>query len=221
VQESKLVTWAQSKPYVHVAQPFISGWQYVAGADVASGHGDDYSVLTIVGRKGLDSKVVAVIRSKDLTTYQFAQEIYQLGEKYNFPLLAVERNAMGVSVVDDLILMKYPHLYFKDENARKKGKPGVDTGQSAREQGPSGEGEKWIWKLAEAINGGSLRTTFPPQIAELQDFFWIDKKAQARGHDDLTMSLAIANLLLDKARGGPPVFLRLKGQAQRPTLVRT
>ena len=181
-------------------QPFVAGWRYVAGADVASGHGADFSVLSIIGQKGLDSKVVRVIRSKDLTTYEFAQEIYRACEDYNFPLLAVERNAMGVSVVDDLVRMRYPRLYFKDENAMKKGKPGVDTGQNARMQGPSEEGEKWIWKLAEAVNGGTLKTTFAPQVAELQDFYWIDGKAQARGHDDTVMSLAIANLLLTKTR---------------------
>ena len=198
-QEAKYDTWIQNR-WTYTLQPFVPGWRYVAGADVASGHGADYSVLSIIGNRGLDSKVVAVVRSKELTTYQFAQEIYQTCEKYNFPLLAVERNAMGVSVVDDLVRMKYSKLYFKDDNARKNGKPGVDTGQSARMQGPSEEGEKWIWKLAEAINGGTLKTTFGPQIAELQDFFWIDGKAQARGHDDTVMSLAIANLLLAKAR---------------------
>jgi len=191
--------WIQNR-WTYTLQPFVPGWRYAAGADVASGHGADFSVLSIIGQKGLDSKVVRVIRSKDLTTYEFAQEIYRACEDYNFPLLAVERNAMGVSVVDDLVRMRYPRLYFKDENAMKKGKPGVDTGQNARMQGPSEEGEKWIWKLAEAVNGGTLKTTFAPQVAELQDFYWIDGKAQARGHDDTVMSLAIANLLLAKTR---------------------
>ncbi|MFA5149166.1 MAG: hypothetical protein WC491_08600 [Candidatus Omnitrophota bacterium] len=210
--EARNVTWTQRKPFVHVLQPFVAGWKYVAGADVASGHGDDYSVLTIVGKKGLDAKVVAVIRSRTLTTNQFAREIYDLCETYSFPLLAVERNNMGVAVVDDLVAMRYPKLYYKDENAKKQGKPGVDTTQSARQRGPSEQGEKWIWKLAESINGGTLTTTFLPQVTELQDFFWIDGKAMARGHDDTVMSLAITNSLLDKApHTGPMPVIKFKG----------
>lgn len=218
---SRSEVWTQEKPWVHVLHPFISGWRYVAGADVASGHGEDYSVLTIIGMKGLDSKTVAVIRSKDLTTYQFAQEIYALCERYHFPLLAVERNAMGVSVVDDLIAMRYPRLYFKDENARKNGKPGVDTGQLARLRGINETGESWIWSLSEAINSGILRTTFPPQVEELRDFFWVDGAAKARGNDDTVMSLAIANLLRKKNVGAAPSFVKLGGRKMNNTLVRT
>jgi len=220
-QEARNETWTQERPWLHTLMGYIPGWKYVAGVDVASGHGDDYSVCTIIGKRGLDAKVVAVIRSRTLTTDEFAREIYTLCEKYGFPLLAVERNAMGVSVVDDLVAMRYPHLYYKDENAKKKGKPGVDTGQSARMQGPNETGENWIWKLAEAINSGALRTTFGPQVAELQDFYWVDKKAQARGHDDTVMSLAIGNLLLGRAVGGGMAMIPLKGQAERRTLVRT
>jgi len=213
--------WVQEKPWIHVLHPFISGWKYVAGADVASGHGADYSVLTIIGKKGLDSKVVAVIHSKTLTTYEFAREIYQLCERYNFPLLAIERNAMGVAVVDALIEMKYPRLYYKDDNARKNGKPGVDTGQSARQQGVNPTGGNWIWKRAEAVNSGALKATFPPMVRELQDFFWIDGKAQARGNDDTVMALAITNSIQAKAPSGGIQMLKLNGKRRANTLVRT
>ncbi len=222
LDESRNYTWTQEKPWVHILYPFVSGWRYVAGADVASGHGQDYSVLTIIGQKGLDSAVCAVIRTKTHTTNEFASEIYNVCERYHFPLLSVERNAMGVSVVDDLVAMKYPRLYFKDENARKQNKPGITTGQSARQRGPSEEGEKWIWKLAKDINSGILKTHFVPMIEELRDFYWIDNKAQSRRgmNDDTVMSLAIANLLVGKSTGEAG-FVRRGGQSETPTLVRT
>lgn len=220
--EAKNHTFRQEKPWVHVLYPFVSGWRYVAGADVASGHGSDYSVLSIIGTKGLSSEVVAVIRSKTLTTSEFAREIYQLCEKYNFPLLAIERNAMGVSVVDELVAMKYPRLFFKDDNAKESNKPGVTTGQAARQRGPNETGETWIWRLAQAINAGTLKTYFPPQIQELRDFYWIDNKAQARKgmNDDTVMSLAISNLLVGKAVGGSAIVQR-RGMVLAPTLQRT
>ena len=216
LDEARNYTWTQEKPWVHILYPFVSDWRYVAGADVASGHGADYSVLTIIGTKGLTSEVVAVIRTKTHTTNEFASEIYNVCERYHFPLLAVERNAMGVSVVDDLVAMRYPRLYFKDENARKANKPGIVTGQSARQRGPSEEGEKWIWKLAKDINAGILKSHFVPQIEELRDFYWIDNKAQSRKgmNDDCVMSLAIANLLVGKARYD--AMPRIKFTSSRP-----
>jgi len=188
---------------VYTLYSHVSGVKYVAGADVASGHGSDYSVLSIIGTKGLSSEVVAVIRSKHLTTSEFAREIYRVCETYNFPLLAIERNAMGVSVVDELIEMKYPRLYYKDDNARKNGKPGVTTGQSARQRGPNETGENWIWALATAIDSGALKTYFPPQIEELSDFYWIDGKAQAR--KGLNDDCVPAGTLITTSDGAKPI----------------
>ena len=219
-EEARSATWIQEKPWVHIRYRFVSGWRYVAGADVASGHGSDYSVLSIIGSNGLSSEVVAVIRSKTLVPNDFAREIYQLCEQYNFPLLAVERNSIGSPLLDNLVAMRYPRLYYKDERAKKDGKPGVITGQSARQRGPNDTGETWIWKLAEDINSGRLKTTFPPQVEELADFFWIDNKAQARGHDDTVMSLAIANTLNGKRSGGMAVIKR-KTERSTPLIQRT
>ena len=69
--------------FIHVLHPPVVGTQYAAGIDVGEGVGLDYSALSIVGKRGLSSEVVAVIYSNKVGTDSFAFECDRLCRSYH------------------------------------------------------------------------------------------------------------------------------------------
>ena len=181
------------REYIYTLHPPQVGVNYVAGGDVGEGVGLDYSVLTILGTEGLQAEVCAVIHSNELKTDIFAYEVYKLCEEYHFPLLAIENNSLGVATLNKLVELGYPRLYsVKDKKGNIK-KLGWTTSNFTRQEA--------IIELSNSVNNGSLITKFKPQVLEMMNFYFQDGKAQAAkgSHDDLVMSLMIANQMLKES----------------------
>ena len=87
----------------------IGGEQYIMGVDVASGSARDYSVASVLRTKNME--YVARVRGK-INTDMFAEQILQLGLRYNNALVAVERIGHGHSVLRVLLGRNYPNLYY-------------------------------------------------------------------------------------------------------------
>ena len=177
--------------FIHILYPPRVGTQYVAGVDVGEGVGLDYSCLTIVGKQGLNSEVAAVIYTNTLATDLFAYECDKLCREYFDCLLGVENNAIGVAVINKLLELGYPRLYYSDT---KKQKAGWTTGEKNKYTA--------IVALIDAINNGSLVTRFKPQVKEMMEYQWAMNKGRYRPtptgktHGDTVISLMLANEML-------------------------
>jgi hypothetical protein len=167
---------------IHIFQSVRVGVSYGAGVDVGEGVGLDYSCLSIVGKEGLNSEVVAVIYSNQIGTDAFAFEVDKLCREYNTPLLNVDNIGIGRAVVDKLQQLGYPRLYYQDEKRQKAG--WSLTRPNKREL---------LVKLVERINNGSLITRFMPQVQELMEYQWVNGYPESTGktHGDTVIPLML------------------------------
>jgi len=172
---------------IYILHPPKVGTQYVGGVDVGEGLGLDYSCFTIIGRYGLESEVCAVIYTNTLGTAEFAYDVDKLGREYLNALVCVDNIGLGRAVVDKLVQLGYPKLYYSDKKRQKVG--WALTRPNKREL---------VVKLVETINDGSLISRFKPQVKELMEYQWVNGYPEPTGktHGDTVISLMLANQML-------------------------
>lgn len=175
--------------FIHIFQAPRVGVHYGAGIDVGEGVGLDYSCLSIVGKEGLNSEVVAVIYSNQIGTDAFAFESDKLCREYNTPLLIVDNIGIGRAVIDKLNQLGYPRLYYSvDKNGNK-----LKDGWSLSANSKNNNKRELLVKLVERINNGSLVTRWKPQIQELMEYQWINGYPEPTGktHGDTVIPLML------------------------------
>lgn len=93
---------------------------YTAGADVASGSGNDFSTFCITATDWTGRcEVVLLAYSNTASTNKFEDLIMELGEEFGFPPLQVEASGIGISVVQHLMARGYPSFQRrKDADCR-------------------------------------------------------------------------------------------------------
>jgi hypothetical protein len=89
----------------------VPGREYIIPADVARGDGSDYSGCHVIDKE--DVEQVAEFKMQ-LGTREYAQFLFNLGIEYNNALLVVENASMGWDVVQELINLGYPNLYYSN-----------------------------------------------------------------------------------------------------------
>jgi hypothetical protein len=195
---------------VHIYQKWRNGVTYLAAADVAVGQGGDYQALVILGKQGMSAEVVALIHSNVLSIETYAHMIYDLCNEYKFPLLAVERNAVGIAAINALQTIPYPRLY--QELQKTNPQTGWTTKVTTR--------EVHLRELAEGYAKGQIVTRYKPMVLQMFNFQRSPNgKVEAMGdHDDLVMATSIAYQLAKKA---PGVTLLRRKQLQHATDRRT
>ena len=190
--------------FIHIFKKWQPGYLYGAGVDVAEGVRLDYSVLTILGRFGLQSEVVALIYSNEIPTNLFTYSIEELCKEYKNPLLFVENNGLGDSVISRLLESNYPKLYYTGKEAGKEGKAGWTSSG-----GKYGGRKKLAFDtLVNDVNEGNVITRFSPQIQELMEYQYLPNgkfEPTGKTHGDTVISLMLANLALGEKRSGSKV----------------
>lgn len=88
-----------------------SGHEYVIGADIAEGVGEDYSVATVMDR--LTHQTVARFRG-DMEPADFGEYLSILGKWYNHALIGAEINNHGLTTVQRLRDVGYDNLYRRE-----------------------------------------------------------------------------------------------------------
>ena len=171
-----------------------SSRRYVAGTDVASGVGMDYSVTVIVDVNS--GYVVADLVSNTLQPEDFSTSSMQLLEVYANPEWAIENN-FSDTVLTIARDMNYPRLYRRrvgrGKNIRRE--YGWRTDRMSRQM--------LFDELRASFNAGHLTI---PNKQGLDEFTTIiaapGEKPQAMGgaHDDYVMALGIA-LMLKNEKG--------------------
>ncbi len=188
--------------YIHILYPPRVGTLYVAGVDVGEGVGLDYSCLTIIGKEGLRSEVVAVIYTNTLATDLFAYEVDILCREYFTPLLAIENNSLGVAVTNKVVELGYPKLFYSDD---KRQKVGWTTGEKNKQIA--------LIELVASVNDGSLVTRWKPQVQEMMEYQWVNAKPVATGktHGDTVISLMLAKQMLKRAGVSQKISVYIRG----------
>ena len=174
---------------------------YLLVADVARGDGADYSVFHIVKLETME--VVAEYQGKP-SLDMYAGILKQAGKEYGNCLLVVENVGIGISVLEKLVDLQYPNLYYSIKSTHEfveshQGEtnsaaiPGFTTSTKTR--------PLIIAKLEEFVRNKLIKVYSVRLSNELRTFIWYNGKPQAmRGYnDDLIMSLAIACWVRDTA----------------------
>lgn len=180
---------------------------YVITADVARGDGTDNSAFHVCDIETLE--IVAEYKGKIGTT-EYGKLLYQIGMEYNNAFLAIENTGIGWSVVQVLIDMRYPNLYYSYKNdpfldeqihLRKgfdlkeiKDKvPGISTSYILR--------PIFVSKIEEAFRNRALIIHSKRTLSELRVFIWKNGRGEAQQgyNDDLVMALGMLLYLRDTA----------------------
>jgi len=167
-----------------IYEEYQLGHRYGLASDVAEGIGKDSSTMALWDFTPAKPRVVATYANNEIAPDLLAYEIKNLCEKYEYPLVAVERNNHGHTTISKLKEI-YPdrHIY-KDE----KGRYGWETNLVTK--------PKMIYDLNTAVNEELAELFSPEIISEARRY---DKEGLriVRGNDmttshyDLLMATAI------------------------------
>lgn len=129
-KEVKAVLPDKLKEYISKKNLYIyhlpkAGQRYYAGADVASGSGNDYSTMTIIDAEGEE---VATFFNNKIPVYEYAEVIDLLGKFYNYAFVCVERNSFGTPLLERLRKERQYLNLFKQKTFDERGKKKLKLG---------------------------------------------------------------------------------------------
>ena len=167
---------------VRIYKKSIATRNFVLAIDASEGR-DDPSVCLVADAQ--TDEDVACFHGKISLDEQakYAMEFYR---EYNEPLVCVERNASGLTLIEKLVNLGVTNWYYSDEQRKK---PGFYTASRGVTR------DQILQELAEEVHLRRKRIPIKDAVLQFYDFAWINGKAQAvRGkHDDWVMCEAILN----------------------------
>ena len=182
-------------------EKYNEGNSYLLVADVARGDGADNSVFHIIKLETME--IVAEYQGKP-NLDMYAQMLYSAGSEFGSCLLVVENNGIGISILEKLITLGYPNLYYSVKATHEfvesyQGEsmngavPGFTTSIKTR--------PLIVAKLEEFIRNKLIKSYSSRLYHEMKTFIWRNGKAQAMRsyNDDLIMALAIGCWVRDTA----------------------
>ena len=174
---------------------------YLLVADVARGDGADYSVFHVIKLETME--VVAEYQGKP-SLDMYATVLMNAGKEYGNCLLVVENVGIGISVLEKLVDLEYPNLYYSIKSTHEfiEGHQGQShSGAVAGFTTSSKTRPLIVAKLEEFVRNKLIKVYSVRFSNELRTFIWHNGKPQAmRGYnDDLIMSLAIGCWVRDTA----------------------
>lgn len=180
-EDGRLTVWEEPKP----------GGAYIISADVAEGLKEgDFSVADVIDHR--TGKQVAQWHGK-IDPDAYALVLIALGMRYNYALIAPERNNHGLMVVTILVNENYPNIY-SEMVPEPPGKPrkrfGWVTSNATR--------PLIIDNLIKEVREGSHGINSPMTIEEMMSFKIQDNgrmEADANRNDDRVICFAIGKHL--------------------------
>jgi hypothetical protein len=174
---------------------------YLLVADVARGDGADYSVFHIIKLETME--VVAEYQGKP-SLDMYANVLQQAGKEYGNCLLVVENVGIGISILEKLIDLEYPNLYYSVKGTHEFIESHQGQSQNNAVAGFTTSSKTRpliVAKLEEFVRNKLIKVYSVRFSNELRTFIWHNGKPQAmRGYnDDLIMSLAIGCWVRDTA----------------------
>ena len=140
-------------------------------------------------------EVVAEYQGK-VTPDIFSKILFDAGKEYGNCMTIVENNSVGFAVLDKLIEMGYPNIYFSIKSThdyvdqieaeyRSNSVPGFTTSSKTR--------PLIVAKLEEFIRNKLIKVYSSRLLSEMKTFVWNNGKAEAMRsyNDDLILACAI------------------------------
>ena len=195
--------WKHPDPYA----------EYILAADASFGRGSDYSAFHVINL--YNGEQVAEFYSNKTSIVDFARAISDTGNDYNLAHVVVERNGLGLPLIQELFeRLEYENIWMDD-----KQEFGFQMTTTSR--------EKILSFLDEALRTSRFRINSERTVDELNTFIITDKgriEADKGYHDDLVMSLGLAALVSTELSQGLPSEMD-KGEQdttnqQLPTTIR-
>jgi hypothetical protein len=167
----------------------------VLSVDTSFGRERDYSAFQIINL--YSGEQVAEFYSNTTPISNFAKIIKSEGDAYNTAHLVVERNGLGIALIQELFdVLEYENMWMDD-----KGEFGIQITTKTR--------EGVLSSLEEALRASKFKINSERTIDELMTFIVNDSgKVQADDgyHDDLVMSLALAASVLEELKDNAPII---------------
>lgn len=153
----------------------IGGKRYVMGVDVAGGYArGDYSVAAVLDIRTLE--YVARIRGR-IPPDLFAEEVLQLGRRYNNALLAIEKTGHGHTVLRIMLEREYPNLYYyteyDDQRMSNITEPGWKTNTKTKPM--------MVMDLVAAFRAGDIISWSNNLLEEASSLVWDGDKKVKKG----------------------------------------
>ena len=174
---------------------------YLLSADVSRGDGKDYSVFHIIKLDTME--IVAEYQGKPSPDV-YAPFLMSVGREYGNCMVVIENNSVGYAVLDKLVEMEYPNIYYSIKSthdyidplaamSNSSAIPGFTTSMKTR--------PVIIAKLEEFVRNKLITINSKRLLSEMKTFVWNNGRPQAMRscNDDLVMALAIACWVRDTA----------------------
>ena len=199
----RMRVWEEPKPY----------YNYLLAVDASYGRERDNSAFHIINLYNGDQ--VAEFYSNVTPISKFAEIIKQEGYRYNTAYVQVERNGLGMALIEQLWdVLEYDNLIMDD-----KGEFGVMLTTKTR--------EVVLTDLEDCLRKGKMKLNSSRTLDELFTFIIREDTGKVEADegytDDLVMSLALAaNAMDDIYRGSPePLTSDNKDKSQAMPVIGT
>lgn len=169
---------------------------FYAGVDVAHGSGNgDASTCTIIDEEGVE---VASFGTNKLPVYKFTDVLYDLLMWYGQPFTAIERNNVGVVVLEKMKDEKQYYNLYKEKLFTQKGSRRSQLGFLSNQNNKP----VLLEKFKENFELGRILINDVETLEQMQIYQNINNKlGNKQGenlHDDKVISAALANLAKDQ-----------------------
>lgn len=191
IEEGSRVVFVDD-PHANLRIYELPGPHSAIGADVAEGIEEDSSAAIVLNCE--DNNTMAAYDSNKIDPDEYALFLKKLGIYYKYPLIGVERNSVGFSVVSDLLKI-YPvryiyfHMKYDEKKKVKTKKFGWLTNDHTR--------NLMLGYFKKEVREDFTNLVDKPLIQQCMRFVRIDGKPQASSgeHDDLVIARAIAGMM--------------------------
>jgi hypothetical protein len=191
-----------------IYKPYQLGHCYGMGVDVAEGIGKDSSTIILFDFTPAKPEVVAEYANNNIAPDLLAFEVKNLAEKYEYPLVAVERNNHGHTTISKLREI-YPerHIYKDD-----KDKLGWQTNLVSK--------PKMMYDLSTAVNEELVNLNSSRIISEArrydkEELRVVKANEETTNHWDLLIATAIGFQMKDSARSYKVMRTQSSGSSVR------
>lgn len=180
----RMRVWQEPQPY----------YNYLISVDSSYGREKDHSAFHVINL--YNGEQVAEFYSNTTPVSKFAEIIAKEGYHYNTAYVQVERNGLGMALIEQLWeILEYDNLIMDD-----KGEFGVMLTNKTR--------EVLLADLEESIRKGKLKINSSRTVDELMTFVINEETGKVEAddgyNDDLVMSLALAAYSMDDLFKGSP-----------------
>ena len=176
---NRMRVWKEPQPY----------YEYIIGVDTALGRDLDYSAAQIVNI--YNGEVVAEFYSNKTPINEFAKILNAEGQYYNLANIIVERNTIGNNVLEALFVdLEYENVWHDE-----RGIPGFQVTNKNR--------DVILAEMEESLRTNILKINSERTLNELNTFVITSTgrvSADKGRHDDLIMSLSLANHVMKNIR---------------------